>query len=217
MGSTLRRVFTFANVVAILALMVSLSGGVYAAAKINGKDIENQSIAGKKLKNDTLTGKQIKESALEGLASTGDLKGLASKGDTRRIRSQNTVTGGGIVTTQVLALGRLRVEIECGGGSGKLRASTTASSGSWDRASTFESTNVAPTADVSGGILTSTPSTVLNVFPVSVGQFSREVGSIVFNIDAAKETILMDFAFYLSRDASSQTCYLAGTAQRVSG
>lgn len=50
--------------VAIVALFASLAGGAYAATMINGKNIENATIAGKKLINNTLTGTQIKESTL---------------------------------------------------------------------------------------------------------------------------------------------------------
>ncbi len=60
----IKRRLTFANVVALLALFISLGGSVYAASKINGKQIKKTSIAGKKLKPDTLTGTQINESTL---------------------------------------------------------------------------------------------------------------------------------------------------------
>lgn len=61
-------------IVAIVALVLALGGGAYAAATITGKDIKNGSITGKDIKkgsltgklvkNDSLTGKQIKESSL---------------------------------------------------------------------------------------------------------------------------------------------------------
>lgn len=53
-----------AMLVAMVAVFASLAGGAYAATQINGKNIENQTIAGKKLKNNTLTGLQINESSL---------------------------------------------------------------------------------------------------------------------------------------------------------
>lgn len=53
-----------AMLVAIVALFAGLAGGAYAATMINGKNIENATIAGKKLINNTLTGTQIKESTL---------------------------------------------------------------------------------------------------------------------------------------------------------
>jgi hypothetical protein len=51
-------------VTALLALFISLTGGVYAASKISGNKIKKESIAGKKLKNDGVTGQQVNESTL---------------------------------------------------------------------------------------------------------------------------------------------------------
>jgi hypothetical protein len=53
-----------AMLVAIVALFVALGGAAYAATSINGKNIQNGTIAGSKLKKDTLTGTQINESKL---------------------------------------------------------------------------------------------------------------------------------------------------------
>lgn len=63
-----------AMIVAMLALLVALSGTVYAASKINGSDIKKnsmpgdrikkQSLPGNRLKKNTVTGTQIKESTL---------------------------------------------------------------------------------------------------------------------------------------------------------
>jgi hypothetical protein len=46
-------------VVAVIALIVALGGGAYAAQTINGGAIKKQTIGGGKLKKDTLTGFQI--------------------------------------------------------------------------------------------------------------------------------------------------------------
>jgi hypothetical protein len=62
--SAIRQRFTFANVVAVLALFVALGGASYAATKINGKSIKKQSIAGNRLKADTVDGARINESTL---------------------------------------------------------------------------------------------------------------------------------------------------------
>ncbi|WP_205471144.1 hypothetical protein [Nocardioides sp. SYSU D00038] len=59
-----RRRPSFTTVIALLALVLAVSGTSYAAGKINGKNIKANSIAGKKLKNDTVTGAKIKESTL---------------------------------------------------------------------------------------------------------------------------------------------------------
>lgn len=56
--------FSYANVMSTLAVFLAIAGGAYAAAKINGKTLKNQSVAGKKLKKNTITGKQVKESKL---------------------------------------------------------------------------------------------------------------------------------------------------------
>jgi hypothetical protein len=52
----IRRNLSFANVVAVIALFVALGGGAYAAKKLNGKTIANNSIPAKKLKKSVLTG-----------------------------------------------------------------------------------------------------------------------------------------------------------------
>jgi hypothetical protein len=53
-----------AMIVAIIALVLSASGGAYAAGTINGKVIKKRSIAGTKLKKHTITGAEIKLSKL---------------------------------------------------------------------------------------------------------------------------------------------------------
>jgi len=53
-----------AMVVAVLALVVALAGGAYAAQTINGGAIKKQTIGGGKLKKDTLTGFQINNNKL---------------------------------------------------------------------------------------------------------------------------------------------------------
>lgn len=67
MRSALKRGFTFANVVAMLALTVSLSGGVYAAAKITGEDIKNRSITGADIKANAIRSKHVKNGTLKGV------------------------------------------------------------------------------------------------------------------------------------------------------
>ncbi|HVQ58264.1 MAG TPA: hypothetical protein VMS60_05075 [Solirubrobacterales bacterium] len=55
---------TFANVVALVALFISLGGTVYAAAKINGKTIRKESIPANRLVPDSVGGAQVDESSL---------------------------------------------------------------------------------------------------------------------------------------------------------
>jgi hypothetical protein len=72
--SRIRKVLTFSNAIACLALFVALGGTVYAAGKISGKQIKRgslpgnrikpKSIAGNRLKLKTLTGRQVKPNSL---------------------------------------------------------------------------------------------------------------------------------------------------------
>jgi hypothetical protein len=64
MLKAMRGRLTFANVVAITALFVALGGTVYAAGKINGKTIKQNSIPGNRLRTGTVTDVQIQESTL---------------------------------------------------------------------------------------------------------------------------------------------------------
>jgi hypothetical protein len=60
----IRKVFTFSNVVACLALFMALGGTVYAAGKINGKQIQTSSIPGNRLKASSVATKQLKSKAV---------------------------------------------------------------------------------------------------------------------------------------------------------
>jgi hypothetical protein len=55
-----RKMFTFSNLIAVIALFVALGGSDYATGKINRKQIKPKSIPGNRIKPDTLTGKQLK-------------------------------------------------------------------------------------------------------------------------------------------------------------
>jgi hypothetical protein len=59
-----RRRISPALVVSILALVLAVAGGAYAAGSINGAKLKNRSVAGKKLKKNTVTGTEVKESRL---------------------------------------------------------------------------------------------------------------------------------------------------------
>jgi hypothetical protein len=61
-----RKVLTFSNVVAFVALFVALGGSVYAAGKISGTQIKASSLPGNRIKAKSLTGKQIKPGSLTG-------------------------------------------------------------------------------------------------------------------------------------------------------
>ena len=55
MLTRLRRHMSFANVMSVIAVFIALSAGAYAAKKISGKSIKNNSIPAKKLKKSVLT------------------------------------------------------------------------------------------------------------------------------------------------------------------
>jgi hypothetical protein len=56
---------SYANVASTLALVLALGGaGAYAADKIDGKDLKNESVTGKKIKNGSLTGKELADGVL---------------------------------------------------------------------------------------------------------------------------------------------------------
>jgi len=64
--SRLHRHFSYANVMASIAVFVALGGVSYAAATINGGKIVKGTVSGSKLKNGTLTSTQVKQNALTG-------------------------------------------------------------------------------------------------------------------------------------------------------
>jgi hypothetical protein len=131
MTGRLRRHLTYANVVATLALVFALGGGVvYAAGKIGphgiaknairsyhirNKQVKRPDIAGgsinsRKVSNDSLTGKDIKESTLGLVPSAQDARTVS--GITERVvRAAQPTTSG---LTQVVAQGGLTVLTSCG-------------------------------------------------------------------------------------------------------
>jgi hypothetical protein len=60
----LRRHFTYANVMATLAVFIALGGSSYAALNLTGRDIKDGSLTNRELKRNTLGGTRIKESRL---------------------------------------------------------------------------------------------------------------------------------------------------------
>ncbi len=58
--------FSFSNVVACLALFIALGGSVYAAGKINGKQIKKSSVPGNRIKPKTIPPNRIKPESLTG-------------------------------------------------------------------------------------------------------------------------------------------------------
>lgn len=60
----IRRHFTYANVMATLAVFIALGGSSYAALNITGRDVKDGSLTHRELKRNTLGGTRINESRL---------------------------------------------------------------------------------------------------------------------------------------------------------
>lgn len=56
----IKNVLTFSNVIALVALFVALGGSVYAAGRINGKQIKTKSLPGNRLKANSVPGNRLK-------------------------------------------------------------------------------------------------------------------------------------------------------------
>jgi len=88
--------FSSAHAIGLLALFVALFGTAYAATRINGKSIKNNSIAGKKLKGNTVTGAKVNESTLAGI-NAAKLGGLTSAA----FQPSGAVVGGSRLPTDI--------------------------------------------------------------------------------------------------------------------
>lgn len=84
--------------VALLALLVALTGTSYAAAKINGKSIQKASIPGNRLKADAATGAQVKEASLGTVPRATDADKLGGQ------PPGSFLQGGGNVDGQAVAM-----------------------------------------------------------------------------------------------------------------
>jgi hypothetical protein len=88
-----RRRISPALVVSILALVLAVAGGAYAAGKISGSNLKNRSVAGKKLKKNTVTGTEVKESRL-GQVPSAALADNATNADHATSADNATQLGG---------------------------------------------------------------------------------------------------------------------------
>lgn len=66
MIARMAKLLSFSNVVACLALFVALGGSVYAAGKINGKQIKPSSLPGNRIKPKTIAANRVKPNSLTG-------------------------------------------------------------------------------------------------------------------------------------------------------
>src|SRR3954453_6293206 len=64
--------FTYANVMATIAVFIALGGSYYAAFTVSGKNVKNSSLTGKDVRNNSLTGADVK-SIRSGDVSNGSL------------------------------------------------------------------------------------------------------------------------------------------------
>lgn len=121
-----------AMVVAMIALLVALSGSAYAAAKINGKNIKNRSVAASKIKKNTLGSNEINEAKLAAKmpkvpqAATADNAAHANAaGSLDGFVKFGSVQASNTAETEVYNSGKLRLTQECDGAGGvTLRAYT---------------------------------------------------------------------------------------------
>jgi hypothetical protein len=64
MFKKVRSRFTYANLMATVAVFVALGGSSYAALSVTGKDVRNSSLTGKDIKNSSLSTKDVKNRSL---------------------------------------------------------------------------------------------------------------------------------------------------------
>lgn len=98
-----RRRITYANVVATVALFLTLTAGsAWAATIINGKNLKNNSVTRAKIARNTLSGDQIAERTLSTVPSASTLVG--GLGPTAFERSTRIQYGQGITTAPAVSM-----------------------------------------------------------------------------------------------------------------
>lgn len=99
-------------IVAVIALVSSLTGGAIAATVINGKNIKKNTVTSKQVRNNSLTGADIKNGSVAKADLAGDAFAAGPKGDkgdtgasalTATIPSGTTVVGDWAVSTESLS------------------------------------------------------------------------------------------------------------------
>jgi hypothetical protein len=86
MTARIGKALSFSNVIACLALFIALGGTVYAAGKINGKQIKASSLPGNRIKPRTIAANRIKPKTLTG-------RQVKPKSLTGKQINQKTLTG----------------------------------------------------------------------------------------------------------------------------
>jgi hypothetical protein len=93
MGRVFRRRPSPAMVVALIALIVALSGSAYALSKLNGKRLVKRSVAAGKIKKNTLTGKEINEAKLGSVPNATSLARVDYEKATGTFTAANSTSG----------------------------------------------------------------------------------------------------------------------------
>lgn len=175
--------FSFSNVVACLALFIALGGSVYAAGKINGKQIKRNSVPGNRIKPKTipanrikpksltasqvkansLTGKQINQKSLTQVNASG-LSNVQYETTTTVLPSsgnRGTVSAGCPPNTQVIGGGATLSSPEDGevtqSGPTPPRTGWTASAYAWHKGNMLTVTAICVVVEKSGGASTTVP------------------------------------------------------------
>lgn len=105
MTHRIRKILSFSNIIACLALFVALGGSVYAAGKISGTQIKANSIPGNRVKAKTLTGKQIKPGSLTGTqVKAGSLTGAQIKAGSLTGAQINASTLSGVTASKLSSI-----------------------------------------------------------------------------------------------------------------
>jgi len=98
---------TYANVMASVAVFVSLGGSSYAAITISGKNVKDGSLTGKDVHNNSLTGSDVKDASLlskdfkSGQLPQGAKGDKGDKGDRGAPGTAATNPGGGVLTANI--------------------------------------------------------------------------------------------------------------------
>ncbi len=239
----MRRHVTFANVIALLALFISLSGGVYAASKINGAKIKKTSIAGDRLKPDTLTGTQVDESSLGTVPTAQSANSATTAESAKTADSAKTAeTAATAASAQTLAgsapgafvsssdVRRLRWDLTSSSGTpvtepvlelGPLRVAGTCSPGSINMTVSTTAQNGAfdyghfDNFDNTNVSGGGLGATPLSFFSGGNQAEVRGIGTLVYNDPTV--TITIPFVAYFRSTPPSYRCFFTGTATRSSG
>ena len=102
---SIRRRFTYANVMATVAVFIALGGSSYAVGQISGSQIKNRSIGGKKLKRNTVAGTAVKESSLGTVPSANMARAAdtAARADTTARADTAALADSAVVAANITA------------------------------------------------------------------------------------------------------------------